>query len=56
MEGRHQNDISSEEERSIDKDIDERYLISDGNSGPINEIKNEAGRGGGCFSARNFNE
>lgn len=47
------NSFSSEEEPSIDRDIDERYLISDG-SGPPKNINNEPGRGGGCFSARNM--
>jgi len=48
------NSFSSEEEPSIDKDIDERYLVSDG-SGPSKNINNDPARGGGCFSARNVN-
>lgn len=56
IEGKNKNDeFSSEEEPSIDKDIDERYLVSEG-SGPQKNIKNEPGRGGGCFSARNIND
>ena len=54
--GRKQvNSFSSDEEPSIDRDIDERYLISEG-SGPSKKINYDPARGGGGFSSRNIND
>ena len=49
------NSFSSDEEPSIDRDIDERYLISEG-SGPSKKINYDPARGGDGFSSRNIND